>query len=224
MKMGRRRSSGAAGRMGRTGLAGWLGLAGSMSLVGWAGRKWRGMRPDRNLLRRRWDRIEAFIFGGLLVVAAAGAPVVAMAASHWAYTSAHQAARLQREASSPVPADLLAVPGTTPSAVTTMVMARAQWTAPAGATRTGAIPVRAGSVRGDVVTIWTDQAGDLVNAPMTPAQVADQGTFGLVAGIALTVVTLLVAAGVTRILVNRRRMAAWDADWAVTAPMWTRQR
>jgi len=46
----------------------------------------------------------------------------------------------------------------------------------------------------------------------------------LVAGIALTVLTLLLAAGVTRILVNRRRMAAWDADWAVTAPMWTRQR
>ena len=170
------------------------------------------------------DRVEAFIFGGLLVAAAAAAPVAAMTASHWAYTSAQQAARVQRETSSPVPADLLAVPGTAPSAVTTMVMARARWTAPAGATRTGEIPVPADSVRGDAVTIWTDQAGNLTSPPLTPAQVAEQGTFGSVAGVALTVVTLLVAAGITRFLVNRRRMAAWDADWAVTAPMWTRQR
>jgi hypothetical protein len=209
------------GLPGWLGLSGWLGRAG---LAGWAGRKWRGLRPDGNPLRRRWDRVEAFIFGGLLVVAAVAAPVVAMAGSHWAYTSARQAASLQRETSYRVPAGLLAVPATPPSAVTTMVAARAQWTAPTGATRTGEIPVQAGMVRGDVVTIWTDQAGNLTNPPMTLAQVAEQGTFGSVAGVALTVVTLLVAAGITRILVNRRRLAAWDADWAVTAPMWTRQR
>jgi hypothetical protein len=209
------------------GLAGWLGLSGWLGragLAGWVGRKWRGLRPDGNPLRRRWDRVEAFIFGGLLVAAAVAAPVAAMAGSHWAYTSARQAARLQRETSYRVPARLLAVPATRPSAVTAMVAARAQWTAPTGATRTGVIPVLAGSVRGDVVTIWTDQAGNLTSPPMTPAQVAEQGTFGSVGGVALTVVTLLVATGITRILVNRRRLTAWDADWAVTAPMWTRQR
>src|SRR2546421_182989 len=39
----------------------------------WLGRVARGVRPDRNPLRRRWDRVEAFIFGGLVIVAAAGA-------------------------------------------------------------------------------------------------------------------------------------------------------
>ncbi|MCW2933918.1 MAG: hypothetical protein JWM19_4880 [Actinomycetia bacterium] len=229
MKMGRRRGSGAAGGARRVGLAGWLRLAGWLGragLAGWAGKKWRGMRPDGNPLRRRWDRVEAFIFGGLLIAAAVAAPVAAMAGGHWAYTSAQQAARLQRETSYRVPAELLAVPDTKPNgySVTTTVTARAQWTAPAGRTRTGEIPVLADSVKGYVVTIWTDQAGDLVNPPMTPAQVAEQGTFGTVAGVVLTVVTLLVAAGITRLVVNRRRMAAWDADWAVTAPMWTRQR
>jgi hypothetical protein len=34
------------------------------------------------------------------------------------------------------------------------------------------------------------------------------------------------AAGVAAIrqLLNRRRMAAWEADWSVTEPAWNRQR
>ena len=176
MKKGRRPGSG-AGAAGRTGTVNWAGWA------GWAGRKWRGMRPDRNPLRRRSDRIEAFVFGGLLVAAAAVGPVAATAGSHWAYATAHQAARVQRENSHYVPATLLAVPATSPGGYSVaMVAARARWTAPSGKTITGEIPVRADSRKGIVVRIWTDQAGDLVNPPMTPAQVADQGTFGTILG------------------------------------------
>jgi hypothetical protein len=32
------------------------------------------------------------------------------------------------------------------------------------------------------------------------------------------------AAVATRQLFNRRRMAAWEADWLATAPAWNRQR
>jgi hypothetical protein len=184
------------------------------------------VRPDGNPLRRRSDRVEAFIFGGLLVAAAASAPIAATAGSHWAYTSAQQAARVQRETSHQVQAELLAVPPTSPGgySVSAMVAARARWTLPAGGTRTGEISVPAHDVRGEVVPIWTDQAGNLTSPPMTRGQVASQGTFGTVIGLLLTVVTLLVAAGMTRLLFNRRRIAAWAADWAVTAPIWTRQR
>jgi hypothetical protein len=202
------------------------GRAGRKSQPGWAGRTWRRMRPDRNPLRRRWDRVEAFIFGGLLVAAAAGAPVAAVTGGHWAHASAQQAAAAERLASHQVRAVLLAVPGTSPSgySVTATVAAQARWTAPAGTTRTGEIPVPADSFRGEFYTIWTDTAGDLTHAPMTAAQVADEGTFGMVVGVLLTLVTVGVVAGFTRLVVNRRRIAGWDADWAVTAPMWTRQR
>jgi hypothetical protein len=203
------------------------GRAGRKSQAGWAGRTWRRMRPDRNPLRRRSDRVEAFIFGGLLVVAAAGAPVAAVAGGHWAHASAQQAAVIERQTSHQVRAVLLAVPGnSSPSgySVTATVAAQARWTAPAGTTRTGEIPVPADSFKGEFYSIWTDTAGDLTHAPMTAAQVADEGTFGMVVGALLTLVTLGVLAGFTRLVVNGRRIAGWDADWAVTAPMWTRQR
>ena len=211
MKKGRRPGLGAASRAGRK---------------GWAGRKWRWVRPDRNPLRRRLDRVEAVIFGCLLVAAMASAPVAATLGGHWAYASARQAARVQRETSHQVRAVLLAVPATPPGgyAATPLVAAQARWTAPGGAVRTGERAVPARSVKGEAVAIWTDLAGDLTTTPLTPAQVADQGTFGTAIAVVLTLVTLFVAAGITRLLVNRRRMAAWAADWAVTAPVWTRQR
>ena len=148
-----------------------------------------------------------------------------MLGSHWAHVSAQRTARVQREISHPVRAELLAVPGTAPNgySVTATIAAQAQWTAPAGAVRIGEISVPEDSFKGEIVTIWTDRAGDVTSPPMTLAQIAAQGTFGAVSGAVLTLVTLLFTAGVTRLLVNRRRLAAWDADWAVTAPMWTRQ-
>jgi hypothetical protein len=184
------------------------------------------VRPDGNPLRRKLDRVEAVIFGGLLVIAVAGAPVAATLGGHWAYASSQQAARVQQETSHRVRAELLAVPGAPPGgySVPSLVVAQARWTAPDGAVRTGEITVPAASVRGEAVAIWTDPAGDLTSTPLTPAQVADQGTFGTATGVVLTLVTVFVAAGITRFLVNRRRMAAWAADWAVTAPVWTRQR
>jgi hypothetical protein len=160
-----------------------------------------------------------------VLIAAAGAPVAAVLGSHWAHASAQRTARIQREISHPVRAVLLAVPGTAPNgySVTATISAQAQWTAPAGAVRTGEISVPEQSVRGETVMIWTDHAGDVTSPPMTLAQVAAQGTFGAVSGVVLTLVALLAGAGVTRLFVNRRRIAAWDADWAVTAPIWTRQ-
>jgi hypothetical protein len=211
------------GRLPRPGGA---GRAGRKIRMDRASRIWRRMRPDRNPLRRRSDRVEAFLFGGLLVAAATGAPVAAMAGGHWALASAQQTARTERETSHQVRAVLLAVPRTSAAgySVTATVVAQARWTAPAGATRTGEIPVPADSVRGELYTIWTDAAGDQTHSPMTAAQVADEGTFGTVVAVGLTLVSAGVMAGFTRLVVNRRRIAAWDADWAVTAPMWTRQR
>jgi hypothetical protein len=214
MKKGRHARSGRAGKAGKTGKP------------GWASRKWRGVRPDRNPLRRGSDRVEAIVFGGLLVAAAVGAPVAATAGGQWAYASAQQAARVQREISHQVPAVVLALPAKVPGgySVTATIPAQAQWTAPDGAVRTGEITVPADSVKGKDLTIWTDWAGTVMNPPLTPTQIADQRTFGTVVGTLLTLVTIAVAAGFTRLFMNRRRMAAWDADWEVTAPIWTRQR
>jgi hypothetical protein len=184
------------------------------------------MRPDRNPLRRRSDRVEAFIFGGLIVVAAAGAPVAATVAGDRAHADTVRAAQVQQETRHQVQAKLLAPPRATVSGYTIngMAPAMAQWTAPGGVQRTGQIAVPSDSAGGTAITLWTDQAGNVTSPPLTPAQVADQGTLMAFVAAALTIVACLLAAVATRIVVNRRRMAAWTADWEVTAPMWNRQR
>jgi hypothetical protein len=192
----------------------------------WLGRVARGVRPDRNPLRRRWDRVEALIFGGLVIVAAAGAPVAATMAGNWAHADSARAARVQQATRHHVRAVLLAAPHASVSGYTIngMAPAMARWTAPSGVQRTGEITVPSDSPKGTVVTLWTDQAGEETSPPLTASQVADQGTLMALVSAAMTVAACLLAAVATRIAVNRRRMAAWTADWAVTAPMWSRQR
>jgi hypothetical protein len=183
------------------------------------------MRLDRNPLRRKLDRAEAFIYGGLLVAALAGGPVAATAGSHWALTSARQAANVQQQNSYQVRAVVLSVPQTGPDSysVTGMIEAQAQWTSHNGTLRSGDIAAPVDSAKGDDVAIWTDAAGNVTSPPMTAAQVADQSTVGTVIAVVLTLLFVGFAAGITRFIINRRRMAAWDAAWEVTAPVWSRQ-
>ena len=191
----------------------------------WLGRKARWIRPDRNPLRRKLDRVEAFIFGGLIVAAAAGAPVAAITVSHWAHTAAAWAAHQERESSFQAKAVLLANPSTTMSGytVTAAGSALARWTTPAGTSRDGVIPVPADSAKGSTVAIWTTAAGNVTSPPLTPSQVASQGSFAATFAAVCAVLACLVAALATRLVANRRRMAAWAADWALKAPLWTRQ-
>jgi hypothetical protein len=191
-----------------------------------AGRVWRGLRPDGNPLRRKSDRVEAFIFGGLLVAASTAAPLAAVGAGHRTYDVALQQARVQRQTGHQVTAELVAAPVTSTSGYTvaSLVPVLARWTTPDGRSHAGQIPVPADSTKGQAFRIWTDAAGNVTGAPLTQAQAADQGTFAAIMAVVVTLVSCVTMAGITRFLVNRRRIAAWEADWTVTAPMWTRQR
>jgi hypothetical protein len=160
------------------------------------------------------------------MAAATAAPLAAVGAGHRTYDVALQQARVQRETGHQVFATLVAAPATSTSgyAVASLIPGRARWTTPNGRSHAGQIPVPVGSAKGQVFRIWTDAAGDVTGAPLTQAQAADQGTFAAIMAVVVTLVSCVTAAGLTRFLVNRRRIAAWEADWAVTAPMWTRQR
>ena len=192
----------------------------------WPGRLVRGLRPDRNPLRRTSDRVETYLLAGLFVAAAAGAPFATQAASQAAYSGALRTEQAQLATRHLVPAVLTQTAGNGTSAYTlsTEVPVPATWTSSAGVRRTGMILALEGSPKGSSVSIWTDAHGDLTSPPLQPAQVAgqaDMAALGTVIGIA---VLYLCEAGVVRYVVNRRRLAAWDADWAVTAPAWNRQR
>ena len=69
--------------------------------------------------------------------------------------------------------------------------------------------------------MWTDRTGAVTSAPLTDAQVANQTTSAEAAGVIAVGTVLAVVGAGTFWTLNRRRMAAWDADWQATEPRWT---
>jgi len=192
----------------------------------WLGRLVRGLRPDRNPLRRTSDRVESYLLAGLLVAALAGAPFAAQAASHAAYAGALRAEQAQLATLHQVRAVLTRPAGSDNGTYTlsTVVPVQAAWTSPAGERRTAEILALAGTPKGTRVTIWTDAQGNLSSPPLQPSQVAGQGDVAALGAIVAVAALYLCATGAVRYVMYRRRMAAWEADWAVTAQAWNRQR
>ena len=189
----------------------------------WPGRLLRGWRPDRNPLRRRSDRAETTILGVLVALFLVGTPLIWHFAGSWSYAAYSREAQAQRAVLHQVPATLLqAVPGWNVSGSEGAdVIARRQ--APDGELRTGPVFVPDGVASGTVL-VWTDQAGQLTDPPLQQAQVAVRARLaGMMAVIGLAV-TLFVAGALARRVLDRRRLAAWEADWLATGPRWSPRR
>ena len=188
----------------------------------WYRRLVRGFLPDRNPLRRACDRVETFLLAGLFVAAVVAAPFAAQAASHAAYAGALRAQQAQQIARHQVPAVLAQAAGS--SYLGALIPVPATWTSVTGVKHAGQIMATAGSAKGSTVIVWTDAAGNLASPPLQPSQVAGQGYMAALGAIAGVGAACLCATVITRRVLNRRRMAAWTADWAVTARAWNRQR
>jgi hypothetical protein len=186
----------------------------------------RGWRLDGNPLRRTSERLQTCLLAGLFAASAAVAPFAARAASHWAYDGALQAEHAQEATSHQVRAELLMMAGTSTvmDSYRTQVPTQARWTSATGMVRYGQIPVPAGRPKGSTLTVWTNASGALTSPPSQAGQasgLAGETAAGAVAGIGIL---YLCGATVIRQVLDRRRMAAWDADWALTEPMWHDQR
>jgi hypothetical protein len=197
------------------------------SRMTWVRRALRGRLPDRNPLRRRADRLEFAILAALFVVFLAGAPLIAMAVGGWAYAGADRVSRSENASWRPVTAVLRqGVPKAafSPYGTASFAQVPAVWTAPDGATRTGDITAVAGTAAGTRVTIWTDRSGTPTGPPLEHPQVADQAALaGTLAALGLAG-TLTVAGVLVRRAIDRRRLAAWDAAWDATGPLWSNYR
>jgi hypothetical protein len=200
------------------------GRAGNMQ-GRWYCRLVRGFLPDRNPLRRACDRVETFLLAGLFVAAVVAAPFAAQAASHAAHAGAQRAQQAQLAARYQVPAVLTQAAGSTLSDyLGALTQVQATWTSVTGVKHTGQIMATAGSAKGSAVIVWTDAAGNLTSPPLQPTQVTGQGYMAALGAIAGVGVIYLCATVIMRRVLNRRRMAAWAADWVVTARAWNRQR
>ena len=187
----------------------------------WLGRVLRGLRLDRNPLRRGSDRAETVVLGVLLAVFLAGAPLAAHAAGSWIYTVSAREAQAQQAARHQVAATLLqtAAPPSLADAGGVAPYVDARWRAPDGQPRTGKLFVPVGAAAGSTVLVWTDQAGQLTDPPLSRAQLAGRAQLAAVGA-----VTVLAAAGLVRGLLERRRLAAWDAEWLANGPRWSPRR
>jgi len=190
----------------------------------WLFRAVRGARPDRNPLRRGTDRLETFLLAGLFVAAGAGAPFAVQAAGHAWQADAAQARQAELATRHEVTAVLAQSAGPIGEyTLSSQVPTLASWTSADGARRAGDVPARPGSPSGTLVNVWIDARGYLVSPPLTIAQVADQVDAARVAAVGGVIVGYMASALAVRQLLNRRRMAAWDADWVATARVWNRQ-
>ncbi len=183
-----------------------------------AGMVVHGFWPDRNPLRRPCDRAEAALIGMLLVLFLLGAPLSALFAARWAHSAAGAQSSRYR-----VQAVLLADASYNAYAWSDTVV-KARWTAPDGTHHTGNIQAAVGTHRGAKVTIWTNRSGQALGPPLTQYQIDSQAVLAAVVA-PLTLAFVVISLGLLgHQLLERRRLAAWDAEWRTTGPQWTRLR
>jgi len=187
----------------------------------------RGLWPDHNPLRRTSDRVEAAIVATALIVFLVGAPLVALFAGHWAAAAAHRVQRDQQGSWHQVTAVLLANASSTVDigygAVDTSEV-RARWTMPDGTVRTGDVSAPAAARKGSTVRIWVDQSGAVTGPPLRPQQATGQAVLATVVAPFVLGTVLICATSLALQLLDRRRLAAWDADWQATGPRWNTHR
>jgi hypothetical protein len=184
------------------------------------GRFVRGRRPDRNPLRRGSDRVETAVLALLVIVFLAAAPFAALASGSWALARSHQAQLTERASSYQVPAVVLKLD--TPSGgAYADPGAQARWTAHDGTVISGEIPVPLATPVGSTQWLWTTADGRLTNPPLQDSQVTGQAYVTEGFAVVTLAVLLTITGLVARWTLDKRRMAAWDAEWRATGPRWT---
>jgi len=178
---------------------------------------------DHNPLRRPSDKIAAGLAAALMAVFLAGAPVLAAVAVGWAgraTAAEQQAGRSWRQ----VPA-VLEQAAVVPAVMELLGQSRvrARWIAPDGRSRAGQIAVRGALPAGRTVPLWVDAAGSPTGPPPARrAALARQAAAAVMAVVTLGI-ALLCLAGAGRWVLDRRRLAQWEAGWAAVGPRWTRR-
>jgi len=177
-------------------------------------------------MRRGSDRLQTVIRAGLLAAFMAGAPAAAFYAGHGVYASGLRAAQAQA-ACHRVPAVIV---GVTPVATgwartgPPRVQLSVRWAVPGGSWRTGEIVRAEKAVTGTATVVCIGRDGGLAGPPLSRDQVTDRAVFTGAVAAAAAALLLAVADRVASCVLDRRRLAYWEADWSATEPRWTRRR
>jgi hypothetical protein len=171
----------------------------------WPARMARGLRPDRNPLRRWSDRVEAGMLAVLIMAFLVGAPVLALIAWRVAASVTFTTVDAQHAGWRQVSAVLLT---DAPAAGSYDPPVPATWTAPDGARRQGTVYPEPGARAGTATPIWVTAAGRQMAWPLTPSQA------NVIAGLVVPFWVMILWGTwlFGRHLIDARRMAAWDAE------------
>jgi hypothetical protein len=107
--------------------------------------------------------------------------------------------------------------------------APARWRAPDGQPRSGILttynaPGISGARAGARVRVWLTATGKPAQPPMGHASVLFTSVVVGISTLAGAGLALLLCYFLCRRALDRRRLAAWETDWARTGPRWTSRR
>jgi len=179
---------------------------------------------DHNPLRRTSDLVEAWLLPAVIAVFLILSPFVAGTAA-MAVRADNAAAQRATQSWHQVPAVLLrAAPGPMMSgngSNTWLVWTPARWAAD-GRAHTGDVPAPAGGKAGATVPVWLDRAGHVQVPPPTPAYARDRVMVGMMIALVALALVLAGLTYLTRRILDRRRLAGWEAAWLSVGPQWSR--
>jgi hypothetical protein len=175
----------------------------------------------RNALRRPVDRVE----GAVLVVLSA-VLIVAVAVAAVLGTHAYQSERAASASLHPAVAVLIQAG---PSySLTRIGRAEARWRDQEGGKRSGVLTTVSapivGAAAGARIPVWLDRSGQPVAPPASRVAMIFNALAKGAAAAGGAGVTLLICYVLCRLVLDRRRLAAWESAWSLTGPRWTTRR
>jgi hypothetical protein len=179
---------------------------------------------DHNPMRRRIDRIDAWIRLALWATLLVIGPALSWQVGRIVYSNGQRVERIERADRVMTTAVLLAdAPGMSGSRSPSAVAVPARWTGPDGLTHTARLLVDGRSKAGSTVTVWTDVTGRPVHAPQPRDQTIGQTLVAaFLTGAAVTALLAMVRYVVRRVL-DRCRLNRWQLEWGLVEPQWSRR-
>jgi hypothetical protein len=180
---------------------------------------------DHNPLRRRWDLIDGWLLPAAIVAFLILGPLAATGAALWVHADNEAVQRADKSwhevtgvLVDPVPGPLFSDNG----ANSWLVWSPARWIAD-GHTRTGEVPAPAGAGVGTTVKVWLNRAGEVQAPPLTAAGAGNRILIAVAFALAGLTALLTAAAVIARWVLDRKRIASWEAGWLSVGPQWSRQ-
>jgi hypothetical protein len=177
----------------------------------------------RNALRRPVDRIE-----GAVLVALSAAFLLAVAVASILGTHTYES---QRAASAGLraAAAVLIQAGPLYGSLAHPGQAEARWPGPGGGEQSGVLttvtaPDIAGAAVGARIPVWLDRSGQPVGPPDGQVTMIVNTLAVAAAAVGGAGLVLLISYALCRLVLDRRRLAAWESAWSLTGPRWTTRR